>query len=132
MQFTEPVNVETSDLLLKGVNVPTYGSGDVSLNAAGDTATWTLSANVAADRLLLSLKNTITDRSAELNPLDGDWTDGTSLFPSGDGVITDQFEDNNLFQYKFNVLPGDVTRNGAVNATDNYDTRNRQGSSHDQ
>lgn len=130
VQFTEPVNVVTEDLVLKGVNVGTYAfTGSVSLNAAGDTATWTLSTNIGADRLLLALKNTITDKSAELNALDGDWTDGTSAFPSGDGTTADQYANDNLFQYSFNVLPGDVTRSGTVNATDNVDTRNRQGSS---
>src|SRR5262249_22246412 len=57
------------------------------------------------------------------NALDGEWSQGASTFPSGDGVPGGDF------RFRFNVVPGDVNRNGGVNAQDVILTRNRQGSS---
>jgi Dockerin type I domain len=44
--------------------------------------------------------------------LDGEWSDGTSAFPSGNGGAGGDF------RFRINVLPGDADRNGTVLAND--------------
>jgi hypothetical protein len=50
--------------------------------------------------------------------LDGDWTDSVSSFASGNGTA------GGNFAFRFNVLPGDVNNDGAVNTTDGTLIRN--------
>ena len=116
VRFSEPVTVVKDDLLLRGVSAP-GGAVDLSgatfsYNAAAWTATWTLASGtfLGNDKLLLHLRNTVYD--ADLNELDGDWTDTVSAFPSGNGAS------GGLFQFRVNILPGDGNQNGAVNSID--------------
>jgi hypothetical protein len=52
--------------------------------------------------------------NAEGQALDGDWTNGVSSFPSGNGIGGDDFK------FQINVLPGDVDKNNCVNIADLY------------
>ncbi len=52
----------------------------------------------------------VTDQAG--HSLDGEWTNGASAWPSGDGIPGGDF------QFSFNVLPGDVNQDGIVNAQD--------------
>ena len=65
------------------------------------------------DKLLIDLKanggNPIQDWTGDL--LDGEWTNGSSRYPSGNGTAGSDF------LFRFNVLPGDADQNGLVRRT---------------
>ena len=132
--FNENVTVDQTDLMLEGVNTPSYnvGGGTFAYNAAAFTATWTLPAYIGDDKLLLELNADGADpiHDASGNRLDGAWTNpattsdtGTSQYPSGNGTPG---SDNFLF--RFNVLPGNVSQNGYVQALDGLLVRGTLGS----
>jgi len=114
--FDQDVVIGTNDLALTGVNVDTYHAVDFSY-APGATpgtymATWTLDRSLRADKLMLSLAETIENAAGER--LDGNWSTAYSSFPSGDGVSgTDD-----AFHFRFNVLPGDSNGDRLVNRSD--------------
>ncbi|HVU86190.1 MAG TPA: peptidylprolyl isomerase [Pirellulales bacterium] len=114
VQFNEPVNVQQGSLTLTGLNVAQYTITGFSYDAANYSAVWTLSKPIGADRVQIHLASTglnaVTDLSG--NPLDGDWTDGARAYPSGNGQAGGDFN------FSFNVLPGDVNRDGIVNVQD--------------
>ena len=116
--------------MLIGVNTPSYNiaGGTFKYNGATDTATWTLPAAIGDDNLLLQLDgddtNAITDHLG--NRLDGDWTfpidttmTSTHDYPSGDGVAGADF------RFRFDVLPGNVSQDGFVQALDGLLVRGR-------
>jgi len=99
------------------VNISQYGyrvSGGFSYTydpvAHVGRAAWTFSAAVGADKLLLDLADSVKDRAG--NALDGEWTDATSGYPSGNGAGGGDFE------FRLNVLPGDVNQSGRVGNID--------------
>jgi hypothetical protein len=115
--FSEDVNVSQGDLSTQGINVSDYAFVSGPDGSATRTATWTLSAPIAADKLLLVLSDDVTDTSG--NRLDGEWTDGTSTFPSGNGA------EGGDFQLRLNVLPGDVNQSEKVTLADYVTVRSR-------
>ena len=130
--FNENVTVAQADLMLVGVNTPGYNvaGGTFSYNAATFTATWTLPAAIPDDKLLLELNAAGSDpiEDASGNRLEGEWTNptttsstGTSQYPSGNGVPGN-------FLFRFNVLPGDVSQDGYVEAVDGLLVRGALGS----
>ena len=112
--FNEGVNVQESSLTLSGVNVANYAFSGFSYNAATDVAMWTLSNPISSDKLSLDLHSTgpyaVTDAAGK--PLDGEWTNAASTYPSGNGVVGGDFN------FGFNVLPGDTSQDGIVNGLD--------------
>jgi hypothetical protein len=88
-------------------------------------ATWRLASKFGADRVTLELKSGgasgVTDLAG--NALDGEWVNGVSPFPSGNGMAGGDFV------FRFNVLPGDVTRSGSINSIDLALLRRRVGTS---
>jgi hypothetical protein len=112
--FNEDVNVSQASLALTGVNVASYSITGFSYNSVTHTGTWTVAGSIGTDRLHVDLKSTgasaVTDAIG--TGLDGEWTDGTSSYPSGNGTAGGDFN------FHFNVLPGDVTQNGIVNGLD--------------
>jgi Bacterial Ig-like domain (group 3)/Pectate lyase superfamily protein/Dockerin type I domain len=87
-----------------------------SYNSASHTAQWTLSSPLIAHEYLLTVPSTAATNSLGLT-LDGEWINATgsspgSQFPSGDGVAGGDFN------FRFNVLPGDVDQNGTVTVAD--------------
>jgi hypothetical protein len=121
--FNENVVVDQTDLLLTGVNVPSYNvsGGTFSYDPVTFTATWTLPQPIGPDKLMLMLNADGSDPIRDLagNSLDGEWTNptstadtGTSIYPSGDGVA------GGNFQFRLNVLPGDADLSGTVNFSD--------------
>ena len=128
--FNENVTVAQADLMLVGVNTPSYNvaGGTFSYNAATFTATWMLPAAIPDDKLLLELNAAGSDpiEDALGNRLDGYWTNpattastATSQYPSGDGMP------GGNFLFRFNVLPGDVNQDGYVEAVDGLLVRGR-------
>lgn len=116
--FSEDVVVSPGDLTLAGMNVPEYTFGDFAYDPETLTAVWTLSDPIGSDRLRIALSDTVKDLHS--NALDGDWVNGVSTFPSGDG------EPGGEFRFAFNVLPGDVTADESVYGDDVIHVRNRQ------
>jgi hypothetical protein len=104
-----------------GVNVASYGFNNFTYNSSTDTATWTLSAPIANDKLLIDLSDAVSNSASE--SLAGSWTDSTSSYPSGTGGTAANFV------FRFNVLPGDEDQSGTVNILDTTKTLNRQASS---
>ena len=117
--FSEDVTVAQGDLSIHGVNVADYAIAGFSYNGGSHMATWTLSGPVAADKLLLALSDDVTDIAG--NALDGEWSDGTSTFPSGDG------SEGGDFAFRVNVLPGDPDQSGQVRNADVIKVRLRGG-----
>jgi hypothetical protein len=101
-------------LRVTGTAVPVYGVSDFSYDPQTATAVWTLDRPVGADRLGLHLDAGPDGVRGSDNglALDGEWSDGASAFPSGDGTPGGDFA------FRINVLPGDATRDGVVNALD--------------
>ena len=124
IEFNENVNVTESDLALTGVNVPSYGFSAFSYDAVAYRATWTLSQNLSRDKLLVDLDGSTANAVVDMagNRLDGDWMNptwsppsapsGGDAWPSGDGTAGGDF------QFRINVLPGDVNQDGTVNVQD--------------
>ena len=98
--------LDQGDLVVRGVNVATYGITGFTYDAATRTGVWTLAQTVANDKLRLFLDD------ARVAGLDGEWADGADAYPSGDGAAGGDFT------FRLNVLAGDVTGEGAVNALD--------------
>jgi hypothetical protein len=111
--FSEDVGgLSAGDVELRGVNVLNYAIGPISYNSATLTASIplaTANSPLGSDKLRLVVKDTVTDLSGDL--LDGEWTDQVSTV-SGDSVAGGDFE------YRFNVLPGDVDQSASVFAND--------------
>jgi len=115
VKFSENVKVEQADLTLTGVNVTQYQFANFSYDNQSFVATWTLAAALGADKLLIDLAGDGMDPIVDLDDnmaLDGEWTDGSSSFSSGNGVEGGDFE------FRIDVMPGDVSQNGAVQAAD--------------
>jgi hypothetical protein len=111
VRFDENVTVAKGNLTLLRADSTGYdlSGATFSYNPAAFVATWTLSQTLPADKLLLSLA-TVADIAG--NALDGEWLDGMNGFPSGDGAP------GGNFNFRFNVLPGDVNQDSAVTSSD--------------
>ncbi len=108
IEFDENVNVQKNSLMVTGLSVANYAFTNFSYNATTHFATWTLSKPIGADHVLLDLHSTGPQAvTGSLGAsLDGDWTDGVSTYPSGDGAAGGDFK------FTFNVLPGDANQDG--------------------
>ncbi|MCH8044553.1 MAG: hypothetical protein IID44_12635, partial [Planctomycetes bacterium] len=123
VQFSEHVDVQRDDLRVFGVNVPVYEIAGFQYRPTTFTATWTLADSPRADKLLLDLSDRVGDNGD--NPIDGNWQNGVSTFPSGNGVS----ESNDDFRFQINVLPGDSISSGLVDRRDLLDIIHALGSS---
>jgi cyclophilin family peptidyl-prolyl cis-trans isomerase len=121
--FSENVVVDQADLLLSGVNTPSYNisGGAFSYDPLTFTATWTLPQAIGSDKLMLALNadgtNPIEDSAGDR--LDGEWTNPASTadtsgsaYPSGNGAAGGDFH------FRLNVLPADATQDGVVSFSD--------------
>ena len=112
--FNENVSVQQNSLTLTGIDVPQYAFSGFSYNPSTFTATWTLTAPLGTDKLLIDLHSTgpaaVTDVAG--HPLDGEWTNAVSVYPSGNGTPGGDF------LFGFNTLPADVNGDGVVNGLD--------------
>jgi hypothetical protein len=113
--FSENVDVQAADLSVSGVNQTAYAFEDFSYDAAARTAVWTLADPVNADKLLLDLDANGVDPVQDVdesNVLDGEWTDSSDTYPSGNGTAGGDF------QFRLNVLAGDADGSTGVNVID--------------
>lgn len=117
--FSENVKIEAADLSVSGVNQTVYAFSDFCYDSNTYTATWTLAAAIAKDKLVLDLDADGMDPVISISTedvLDGAWTDSQSTFISGDE------QGGTDFQFRFNVLPGDADGGNSVNVLDAYFT----------
>lgn len=131
IRFNVPVTLRLQDLLVRGVNLAAYSATGLTTATLPDgsfEATWTLSASIGVDKILISLSDTVSDAAG--NALDGEWSNpasssappgSSSQFASGNGAA------GAAFLFRFNVAPGDANQNGGVNVQDTVLVRNRQG-----
>ncbi len=113
--FSEDVVIEAADLSVSGVNQTAYAFSNFNYDSNTYTAAWTFAAPIAKDKLVLDLDADGMDpvRSVSTEDvLDGAWTDCQSTYNSGDG------QGGTDFQFRFNVLPGDVNGSNAVSVAD--------------
>ena len=83
-------------------------------------ATWKLQQPIGTDKLLIDLDGDSTGVSDTAgNLLDGDWQNGVSSFPSGDGTPGGDLV------FRFNVLPGDGTQSGKTDIFDAFQLRGK-------
>ena len=112
--FSEDVNVQQGSLTLTGSNVASYSINGFSYNTLTHIATWSLPSLIGVDKLSIDVKSSgsgaVTDALG--NGLDGEWTNGTSNYPSGNGTAGGDFK------FAFEVLPGNLHQDGIVNAQD--------------
>jgi hypothetical protein len=119
IRFSENVLVAIDDMTLAGVNAAGYDVVSFVYDRVTFTATWGLAGGLLTDKLSLRLASGavgVTDAAG--NQLDGEWLPSGS-FPSGNSVIGGDFV------YRLNVVPGDATRDGRVNAVDYLQSRSR-------
>ena len=123
--FDQDVNVQQADLVVRGTRGGVRPFSAFAYNAPSRTATWTLAQALTADRLVLELDSggAAGVRSALGLALDGEWNAVSDNYPSGNGT------QGGDFRFHFNVLPGDVNRNGSVSPTDIGQVRAGQGTS---
>jgi len=112
--FNEDVDVQMGDLSLSGVNTTAYTFSAFSYDSNTYTATWTLSQTLGKDKMFIDLDADGIDpvRDVSDNVLDGEWTDSTSTYNSGNGTAGGDF------QFRFNVLPGDGNASNSVSIID--------------
>ena len=124
--FTTAVNVSQNSLVLTGGTGGSTPSLTGFSSLGGNTYAWTLSSSLTANRLEISFLATGAHAVTDLRGagLSGNWTSGTSSFPSGNGLAgTSSTSD---FNFLFNALPGDAARNGSVvNSTDYLDVKGK-------
>ena len=109
--FTEPVDVRHDDLILR-TRTGTLAASQFA--TTGTTATWRLGAPIRMQEVRLELRSggAAGVKDAVGRGLDGDWVNGAQAFPSGNGTPGPDF------LFVFNVLPGGVNGDRAVNAWD--------------
>jgi hypothetical protein len=125
VKFSRDVLADVSDLAVRGVNVATYPVTTFAYNDLTHTATWTLGRSIANDKVMLDLDADGRSRGVRGSEpggqlLDGEWAVG-GTYPSGD--VTPGGD----FRFRLDVLGGDATRDGRVNALDMADAKRRNG-----
>ncbi|MEX2187233.1 MAG: lamin tail domain-containing protein [Pirellulales bacterium] len=136
VRFSQAVSVTVGDLELHGVSVPNYAVTGVAYDPATFTATWSLAAPIAADKLLVRVRDTVAGQAG--GSLAGDYTLRFDVLPgdaNGDATVTlgdardvarDNFRDASA--PSFDPL-SDLDGNGLVNIVDAVLARNHQGTS---
>ena len=125
--FTQNVTVNTAAAGLALVGsadlpaVASLNSATFQYNSATDTATWTFASPLATDKYLLCIPSAAVMNSSG-TALDGDWTNPVggatgSSFPSGNGSAGGDFD------FRFNVVQGDVNRDSVVTGLDGTTVR---------
>ena len=123
-QFSVAVNVTQSSLMLSGGTGGSTPSVTGFSSLGNNTYAWTLSSSLTNNRYEISFMSSgsrvVTDANGA--GISGNWTNGSSTFPSGNGLAGSGMSSD--FNFLFNVLPGDAARNGSsVNASDYLDVK---------
>ncbi len=120
--FSRDVNITTASLALVGsadlAAPPALSSASYSYNATMHVAQWVYHSSLTTDKYLLNIPSAAVTSKASGQALDGEFVNGSgNLLPSGDATTGGDFN------FRFNILPGDVDQNGAVNALDGANVR---------
>jgi RTX calcium-binding nonapeptide repeat (4 copies)/Dockerin type I domain len=129
VQFNQPVTVDTAlaDAELIGAAgepaPPSLSSASFSFNTTTNTATWLLPSGtfLTDDKYILYIPSAAVVSTPSGQPLDGEFANNSTTLPSGNGTLGGDFA------FDFNVLIGDIDRNGLVNANDNAAVRLKLG-----
>ena len=111
VQFSEDVSgsLDIDKLVLRGSDQSSLiQANSLSYDSMNSTLSISLLSTVTNDRLMLSVFDSVTDENGQ--SLDGEWIDAVSEI-SGDGSPGGQFD------FRFNILAGDITNDGVVNLT---------------
>jgi hypothetical protein len=115
IKFSEDVVVTAADLSVSGANTVAYAFSNFAYDSSTHTATWTLTAPITKDKLMLDLD---ADGMAPVKSvstgefLDGAWTNSESTYLSGNG------QGGTDFAFRINALPGDVNATNSINVID--------------
>jgi hypothetical protein len=120
--FSRDVNIATANLALVGspdlAAAPALSTATFSYNSTTHVASWVYHSSLPLNKYLLSIPAASVTSVASGQTLDGEFVNGSgALLPSGDAVAGGDFN------FRFNVLPGDVDQNGAVNSLDGANVR---------
>jgi len=115
IRFSEDVVASAASLSVNAA-VGSYAVTAYSYEPATFTGVWTLNNIPANDKLRVRLAG-VTDLAG--NALDGEWTDNTTSYPSGNGSA------GGAFAMTLNVLAGDVNGDGFVLGNDGNAVRAR-------
>ena len=120
--FSRDVNVTTASLALVGspdlAAPPVLSGAAYSYNTTTHVAQWVYHSSLTTDKYLLNIPSAAVTSKASGQALDGEFANGSgNLLPSGDATTGGDFN------FRFNILPGDVDQNGAVNALDGANVR---------
>lgn len=120
IQFDEPMGIQEEELLMVGSSIYNVAASTFAYNEVDRVCTWQLKTTFVADKLYVKLAGSGAAAAQDETgiALDGEFTTGTSTFPSGDGNVGGDFI------FRLNVLPGDANQNGVVQATDGILVRN--------
>ena len=113
IQFSKDVGAsfDKTDVKVTGVQTLDYTSQlTVSYNASRFLATLKFLNPLGLEKLRIVILDTVTDAAG--NRLDGEWVNGGTQSLSGNGTAGGKFD------YRINVLPGDVSGNGIVLGND--------------
>jgi hypothetical protein len=112
--FNTDVTLSASSLSVTGDTSGAYAISGFTYSHTTHIATWTLARPLSHDTIHLALQSTgangVDDSLA--NPLDGEWSDGASSYPSGDGF------GGGDFNFALRILPGNANGDNIVNAQD--------------
>jgi fibronectin type 3 domain-containing protein len=120
--FSRDVNINTANIALVGSPdlgpAPALGTASFTYNSTTFTATWVYQAALPLDKYLLSIPSAAVTSKVSGAALDGEFANGSgNLLPSGDTVAGGDFN------FRFNILPGDVDQNGVVTGVDGGSVR---------
>lgn len=114
ISFNTDVTLSSSSLSVTGDSSGGYAISGFSYSHTTHIATWTLARQLANDTIHLTLQSAgpsgVSDSLA--NSLDGEWTDGVSSYPSGDGWGSGNFV------FAVRILGGDANGDDIVNSQD--------------
>ena len=123
-------DTDVRNFLSRGMLEVRGSGGDLPVSGfayddAARTGTWTLETPVTADKLRLVSNGGGTWVGD--NWLDGNWQNPSEAFPGvgGDTYPSGDGEAGGVFDFRINVLQGDVSGDGAVNATDPAEVKRR-------
>jgi hypothetical protein len=115
--FSEDVHIQANDLSLSGVNSTALAFEHFCYDPLEHVATWTLASSLLKNSYQIDLNGNGLDpvRDLDGNVLDGEWTNNSDTFPSGNGTAGGDFA------FSFKVMPGDVNQSAVVETSDyNY------------
>ena len=111
--------LDQADLSVRGTTAGPIATTGFTYDTATRTGTWTLAAPVTLDKLRLVLN------AAGVNNLDGEWTNPATIGTAGDTYPSGNGTAGGDFNFRLNVLRGDATGDGQVNALDLADVKRR-------